>query len=159
MPSSNDVRLAILFTLSGIVSLAGCTPASDNPRTFKVSGTVTEKGKGLEGVSIVFVPSGNGGQAAFATTDASGKYDLMTFVPKDGAVPGTYKVKASKFDKPPASTQVFKDSEEEQKYYQENPKAAQPAKNHLPAKYANEQTSGLTHVVADKPSTFDIEIK
>jgi len=31
-------------------------------------------------------------------------------------VPGSYKVKLSKYDKPPASTQVFKDSEEEQKY-------------------------------------------
>ena len=141
------------------IGLAGCSAENTNPRTVKVSGTVIEKGKGVEGASVVFVPTSKEGQAAFGTTDASGKYELMTFVLKDGAVPGTYKVKLSKYDKPAAGTQVFKDSDEEQKYYQENPKASQPAKNHLPAKYANDATSGLSHTVGDKTSTFDIEIK
>ena len=141
------------------IGLAGCSAENTNPRTVKVSGAVTEKGKAVDGASVVFSPSSKEGQAAFGTTDASGKYELMTFVLKDGAVPGSYKVKLSKYDKPPAGTQVFKDTDEEQKFYQENVKASQPAKNHLPTKYANEATSGLSHTVGDKPSTFDIEIK
>ncbi|HUP80522.1 MAG TPA: hypothetical protein VM260_18380, partial [Pirellula sp.] len=60
------------------IGLAGCSAENTNPPTFKVSGTVTEKSKAVEGVSVVFVPTNKESQAAFGTTDASGKYVLMT---------------------------------------------------------------------------------
>jgi hypothetical protein len=151
--------LRFVFVLALALPCVSCAPANTNPRTTKVAGTVLDKGKPVADAAIVFVPTGKEGQAAFATTDTSGKYELMTFVPKDGAVPGAYKVKVSKYDKPPTDSRVFKDSDEEQKYYQENPKSLQPPKSLLPAKYASEITSGLTHTVGDAASVFDIEIK
>ena len=50
--------------------------------------------------------------------------------------------------------------EEEQKAPEPNPNAkpAPSPKNLLPKKYESEKTSQLSHSVADKASTFDIEI-
>ena len=49
--------------------------------------------------------------------------------------------------------------EEEQKIYVESKKATPPAKSLLPRKYQDDQTSGLTHTVDKKPTTFDIKIE
>ncbi len=122
--------------------------------------TVSLKGKPLEKALVIFVPKGSVGQASFGTTDAEGKYDLMTYEPQDGAVPGEYSVKVSKYEETAVTdTRVFKDSEEEQAYYQENPKAALPPKNLLPQKYASEASSGLAHTVGDTATVFDIDLK
>ena len=111
---------------------------------------------------MVFVPQSQISQPAFATTDSEGRYALMTFATGDGAIPGQYSVKVFKFEKgtgpvdPKAPPMTF---EEEQKLPTTNEKPASPAKNLLPAKYADHLTSGLSHTVGDSPSTYDIELK
>lgn len=150
------------IALLSALFFVGCTPGSSNPKTYPVTGTVTKGGKPVSGAQIVFVSVEQGGQSAFATTDAEGKYQLMTFEPNDGALPGTYVIKVSKYEGGvvPTSTETRNlTPEEEAKLYNPDEKAPPPPKNALPEKYASEVTSGLKHTVSSSPSTFDIEIK
>jgi hypothetical protein len=125
-----------------------------------VTGTVTFQGKPVAGAAVTFVPTGEG-EAASAMTDSEGKYALTTWAAGDGAGPGEYRVKVSKQETPavdPSKLVQNLSYEEEQKIYVESKKAPPPAKRLIPAKYENEETSGLTHKVEDKPTTFDIKL-
>jgi hypothetical protein len=119
------------------------------------------QGKPVAGAAITFVPTGEG-EAASAMTDSEGKYALTTWEAGDGARPGEYRVKVSKQETPtvdPSKLVQNLSSEEEQKIYVESKKPPPPAKRLIPGKYENEETSGLTHKVEDKPTTFDIKIE
>src|SRR5207247_1376983 len=70
-----------------IIALSGC----GSSRTSRVEGVVLLDGKPLAGASVQFVPRGTGHDAT-GQTDASGQFVMSTFKPRDGAVPGTYKV-------------------------------------------------------------------
>ena len=140
----------------------GCTGGPSNPKTYPVSGVVTQGGKPVENASVVFVPLNASCQPAMGTTDANGKYELTTTVAKDGAMPGKYGVKVAKYDKPverPVEEVRDMSPEEEQKRYNPDEKAPPPPKNLLPAKFDNHVTSGFSHTVGTEPSTYDIQIK
>jgi hypothetical protein len=144
----------------GIV-LAGCSNSS-RPPTYPVTGTVTLQGKPLAGAVITFVPTAKDSDAASAITDAAGKYALTTWQAGDGARPGEYRVKVSKQEQAAVDPSKMVQNltiEEEQKIYVESKKAPPPAKSLIPNKYQDDQTSGLTHKVEDKPTTFDIKIE
>jgi len=117
---------------------------------------VTYNGEPVEGATVTFMATSEGGRGAMGTTDASGKYSLLTFVAGDGAIPGSYKVKIAKkaggggFEAtegaggmlvPPAG----------------GPPTVKP-KDELPAKYADDSTSGLTAEVKVGNNTFDFEL-
>jgi hypothetical protein len=72
-------------------SVAGCGGPSDAPETVPVTGLVTYKGKPVPELMITFNPEGPG-MIATGTTDAEGKFSLMTSQPGDGAKVGTYLV-------------------------------------------------------------------
>lgn len=149
----------MLLAIAGIV-LAGCSQSS-RPPTYRVTGTVTLQGKPLADAVITFVPIGEG-EAASAITDANGHYALTTWEAGDGARSGEYRVKVSKQEQQavdPAKMVKNLPYEEEQKIYVEAKKAPPPAKRLIPAKYEDDQTSGLTHTVDKKPTTFDIKIE
>ena len=162
-----------------LVSLAGC--GASNPPTFPVSGTVTLDGKPVEGAAVLFIPFDGTGQPASAMSDASGNYALTTFTANDGAMAGNYKIKVTKFDTPdggmspygaPAEEPVSsgpakKMTEEEERAKMEagytadqaTPQGkAQVAKNELPAKYADQSTSGLTHMVVEGENVVPLEL-
>jgi hypothetical protein len=67
--------------------LAGCGSSATTP----VEGTVLLDGKPLAGASIQFIPQGKGRDAT-GETDKNGQFAMSTFQPRDGTVPGTYKV-------------------------------------------------------------------
>ncbi len=149
------------LTLLAFISLSGCTGES-KPRTFPVSGNITQANKPVANAVVIFVSLEENGQSAFATSDSTGKYELMTFSQKDGALSGKYMVKVAKYDKPlPENTIEVRNMtpEEEMKAYKPDEKITPPPNNLLPAKYASELTSGLKHTVGTGPSTFDIVIK
>lgn len=158
----NKSARAIQFIFScHLITLFACTPASNNPPTFPVSGVVTLKGAPVEGADVVFVPNSHGAQAAFGKTDANGTYNLRTFVEGDGAVEGSYKVKVSKFELPKseADGKVFSSSEEEIEFYNpEDGDKVQISKSLIPKKFTDHSTSGLTHSVTSPKSTFDIKL-
>jgi hypothetical protein len=151
--------LSILVTAGFI--LTGCSNSS-RPPTYPVTGAVTFQGKPVAGAVITFVPAGDDGEAASAIADSEGKYALTTWEAGDGARPGEYRVKVSAQEQAavdPSKLVRNLSSEEEQKIYVESKKAPPPAKRLIPSKFENEETSGLTHKVEQKPTTFDIKIE
>ena len=157
----NKFHRTKLYTICFLLCACGCTPGTNNPPTFPVSGVVTLKGTPLAGADVVFVPEDQGGQAAFGKTDDSGTYKLTTFEQGDGAVAGKYKVKVSKLDAPKSggSGKVFASSEEELEFYSpEDGDKVQISKNLVPKKFTDHNTSGLAHAVAAAASTFDIKL-
>jgi hypothetical protein len=85
-----------LLVICLVLALAGC---SGGAATSPVTGIVTLDGKPLAGASIQFVPQGTGRDAT-AETDKNGEFAMSTNKPRDGVVPGTYKVVIS----PPTGT-------------------------------------------------------
>ncbi len=77
-----------MFMLLGMVVLSGC---GDGRGTVPVEGILKLDGQPLKEASVQFVPQG-AGRDATATTDGSGKFVMSTFEPRDGALPGSYKV-------------------------------------------------------------------
>lgn len=51
-----------------------------------VTGTVTYKGQPVEGARVMFYPHGT--RPAVGTTDANGRFSLLTWAPGDGALEG-----------------------------------------------------------------------
>ncbi|MCA9081516.1 MAG: carboxypeptidase regulatory-like domain-containing protein, partial [Planctomycetaceae bacterium] len=78
---------------------AGCGGGvSDAPDLGVVSGTVTFDGQPLEGAQVIFVPDskqGTTGPSSNATTDSSGKFELIGSGGKPGAVIGKHVVTVS----------------------------------------------------------------
>ena len=74
----------LLFLI--VVPLLGCGGGFS-----PVEGTVTLDGKPLVGASIQFVPQGTGRDAT-GGTDSGGHFVMSTTEPRDGVVPGSYKV-------------------------------------------------------------------
>src|SRR5437879_5545336 len=70
-----------------LVTLAGCGAQ----RTTPVEGVVLLDGKPLAGASIQFVPQEKGRDAT-GETDKNGHFVMSTFQPRDGVLPGNYKV-------------------------------------------------------------------
>ena len=153
-------QVVTIFALTAVL-VAGCYSGPARPRTYPVSGTVTWKGKPVEAARAVFVPAGKDGEAASGVTDALGQYRLTTYVAGDGAQPGEYRVKVSKYDMKKATLdekQKYMTFEEEQAIYSESELPTPPAKNLMPKKYDNPETSGIVHTVAKEPTTLDIAI-
>jgi hypothetical protein len=83
------------FFFVAVLVCAGC----GSQRTSSVEGVVTLDGKPVADASVQFVAQGKGRDAT-GQTDASGNFTMSTFQPRDGMVPGTYKVVIS----PPMGT-------------------------------------------------------
>ena len=136
-------RLSLLVLISAILVAPGC---NNSPQTFPVSGTVTfDDGTPLTGGTVEF---------RNVTTDISkqvnargeigpdGKYQLTTFTPNDGALPGEHQICVF----PPA---------------RETPGnlASEPPPSPVERKYQSYDTSGLMHTVTtDGPNVKDISI-
>ena len=88
-------RLAHSVAFFAAICLAGCGRA----RTSSVEGVVLLDGKPLVGAAVQFVAQGKGHDAT-AETDKNGRFVMSTFEPKDGMLPGSYKVVIS----PPLGT-------------------------------------------------------
>lgn len=159
----------MVLVLAGLACLVatGCgTQQASRPKTYPVEGTVKYNGQPVEGASVTFVPKEGSTadpkpQAATAITDSSGYYSLGTFASGDGAVPGDYLVKVTKFRQPQQQQQPQNadtpDSLQAFLRYQQGQQAAGP-KNELPARYENEKTSGLFFTVQPGPNRFDINL-
>ena len=78
------IRFAVPLLL---VFLTGC----GNANTTAVEGQVLLDGKPFAGASIQFVAQGKGHDAT-GETDKEGHFIMSTFEPKDGMLPGSYKV-------------------------------------------------------------------
>lgn len=115
-----------------------------------VSGVVTYQGRPVEGANVTFVSTA-GKRGAVATTDAAGHFDMTTFEPKDGVIPGSYQVAIQKtiVEGAPEEGATGKAGVE--------PPAGIP-KDLLPAKYKDASKSGLT-VDIKEPGVKDLKFE
>ena len=150
------------------VCLCGCSGEVLEP-TYFVSGTVTQKGKPIEGAIVAFTPA-TPGLPASGVTNASGIYKLTTRESGDGALVGKYTVTIAKYNqrlepKPTGSPEKPVDPYDITNEYpagynemQSSEIAASLSKNLLPAKYANPITSKLEAEVKKTKNTCDFKV-
>ena len=159
-------RTALLsLVLLALGWIGGCARSSDgdNPKTYPVSGTVTQNGGPVAGATVNFQLA-DGSRSAFGITDESGKYTLTTFASGDGAVPGEYQIAITKFEGGSAPAGQPGGAEIPENY--DAPPiegGAAPAaghKNLLPPQYAKAATSGLKATVTESESNqADFDLK
>lgn len=165
---NSRTNVACLIGLSMLLT-AGCGPGKP-PRepTFPVTGTVTFNGSPVADASVVLVPGDPSQKGAMGNTDASGNFELTTYEKGDGAMSGEYRVRVFKYEMtnepdPTSGSEPLPDYDAEDftedygEDYTGEEEVAE-SKNLLPAKYENPGTSGLTHTVADAPSTLNIDL-
>ncbi len=149
-------RLSLLVLLAALA--AGCGGPQDNPNrpaVVKVSGTVTYKQQPVEGATVLFSPVGEG-PGATGLTDSEGRFQLRTFEPADGAVPGPYKVAIFKYDMSTANPELEDDLANELR--QDSDQLVGPT-SLLPVQYADVETTTLTEEVVsggDNEFTYDL---
>ncbi|WP_144972051.1 carboxypeptidase-like regulatory domain-containing protein [Bremerella volcania] len=129
---TRTLNCAILFCL---MSLVGCQGGNEG-----VTGTVSLDGKPLPKAEVVFTPT-EGGRPATATTDASGKYDLLYTINQKGAPAGEYVVRIRT-----ATTTTGEDGRDIQ-----SPEL-------VPAKY-NQQSELVVEVKEGAANQFDFDLK
>lgn len=156
----------LLFTILG-VCLVGCGSSSGFPKTYPVTGKVTFNGKAIEGAMVTFKME-NGKENAIGTTDSKGEFTLSMFQPGDGAVPGVYRITVSKL--PPGATTTATtpppgqiaggDLPSDYTPPAESTKSGSNApKSEIPAKYGNEQSSGLRATIIEGPNNIPLDLK
>jgi len=155
--------------LLGSILLAGCS-GDDLEPVYPVTGTITMKGKPVEGAIVAFTPT-EGGTAASGTTDAAGVYKLTTRSAGDGAVAGKYNISVAKYDqriedkKPKAAAGELADPYDVTNEYptgydemQASEIAASLSRNLLPPRFANPASSKLTAEVTAGNNQFDFKL-
>ena len=147
--------VACVGLLCAVVT-AGCSRHFEDkwsrqwPARVPAGGTVTFEGRPIDGATVVFVTSREGRfYNAIGQTDSTGRFVLQTFRPRDGAVPGMHKVQIEKhtFSEKPADLPAHANF-------------TPVETSHLPKKYRNPETSGLTAEVSEKgPNEFTFSIE
>jgi hypothetical protein len=122
--------------------LAGCGSSGTTP----VEGTVLLDGQPLAGASIHFVAQEGPGRDATGHTDSNGQFAMSTFQPRDGMVPGNYKVVIS----PPtgtADTAAYASADEAMVAAGKREATQPSAASAFPQKYARPDQTPLTQEV------------
>ena len=135
-------RFSVLILLLTIFISIGCgkQTVDGRPQPVPVSGVVKYKQEACADAQLVFAPEDHQ-YAAYARTDSQGRFQLQTFDPGDGAVPGRFKVVVTKFEAIDLPDGGFKET-----FF-------------LPEKYRNAETSGLTATVPPEgTNTIEIDL-
>ncbi len=129
--------------------------SASRPKPVKAGGVVTYQGAPLAGATIILASSNPKQRPATSMTDSSGSFQLMTYQPGDGAVPGEYGVIIKKLDDGGAPiTDGPSDSEPAGK------PAPLTAKHALPEKYLDPTVSKLSATIKSGESNrlqFDLK--
>ncbi|MHB8898523.1 MAG: carboxypeptidase-like regulatory domain-containing protein [Thermoguttaceae bacterium] len=154
------VSLVRAVSLSVVMGLVGCTQEMrrEGPEMVKVSGVVTLDGEPLEGAHIRFSPEVTG-PAAFAVTDQRGRYELRTFDPGDGAIPGKYGISVTK--EVTEGGKEFESQTEMEAYLEQHGKNAsqRTTRSVVPEKYSSKSSSGLTaEINLAKDNRFNLDL-
>ncbi|MDR0871195.1 MAG: carboxypeptidase-like regulatory domain-containing protein [Planctomycetaceae bacterium] len=130
------------FPFLFIVLLAGCSQSGRLSGLVPAQGVVKFNGEVVAGADITFSPSGDA-RPGTATTDASGKFSLMTLNPGDGIYPGEYTVTVKKTE----VTGEYKRGRVNGKFVAED---TRQYIEHLPAKYGAITTSDIKLTISPK---------
>ncbi|MGN6133876.1 MAG: hypothetical protein ACTHOU_05210 [Aureliella sp.] len=156
MRTVNGGRKVFLAVGIGLLCLGGCAGGSsenpDWPKRAKASGTVSYKGKPVEGAEVTFTNT-QSKSAATGKTDGQGHFALTTFVSGDGAVPGPQIVTVRRvdvIDKTPEGVDLSAGG------------TAPPPEIHwiIPERFSIATKSGLTADVTEAgPNEFSFDLK
>lgn len=149
-----SLRSDCLVLMVAVFAIAGCGPES---RTSGVTGTVTFEGAAVPEGTITFYPKA-GGRPAIGQIQSDGTYELSTFAPGDGAVPGEHKVaiEAKQVSGAGAAPTSLQD-EIAQTSFGANSKTS--SVNWLvPEKYASSESSELTATVESGSNKIDFQL-
>jgi hypothetical protein len=135
------------------VVLIGC-----GGRTRPVRGVVTLEGTPLAGATVMFMPDGqDGGRPASGFTSSDGTFQLTTFKPDDGALPGKYRVLIQKTEAAKDRGAAERSARERAKAKIEDKSLQKKRKPTLPGAYAKFDTTPLRcSVPVAGPVTFDL---
>ncbi|QDT66991.1 hypothetical protein [Calycomorphotria hydatis] len=143
---SPDRLSPLTFCLMVFITLAGCQQA-DRDEVSPVKGVVIYQGNPLSGGSIQFIPDssqGTTGRMATGKIGPDGTFELTTYEPGDGALPGHHKVTISYY--------------ESEEFDPENPTLSE-SKSLVPEKYGDPTQSGLNaEVLSGKENTFEFTL-
>lgn len=148
------MRSIRLFAPSFALLLAACL-GCDGSALHPVTGTVTHQDKPVDGASVIFTPVGEG-IAANATTDANGKYTLMT-AGKPGANAGDYKVTVTKVSGGPGDTASMKP--EDMAKMAQSGGGMKARTQVLPPVYGSVTTTTLQATVKAGTNDFPLDLK
>lgn len=158
-------RKSLYSTMFCALVSAGCGSAETLPKdavkTVPVSGLVTLDGKPVTDATVTFQAPAVGADgkpvpSAVGKTDSSGRYQLTTYRPNDGAAPATYLVSILKVETPKIETPTGGEY-----VPPEAKKDVKPVKPTflVPEKYSVPGTSGLSGTVKDGKNDIPFELK
>lgn len=132
------VPLFRLLLTAAAVTVSGCGGGDDRwksqrPATVPAGGVVTYNAQPLAGAVVVIQPSQPNGVGASGLTDQEGRFELKSFPPDLGAVPGSYTVTVVKMDDSESGSDTGENAN------------GRPVmqKSLIPARYGNPAQSGL----------------
>ena len=151
-----NVRFIGIGSVLAFALLIGCSGDSNEnpnwPKRFPVRGSVTYKGKAIEGAEVTF-KNFEKKATAIGKTDSGGRFELSTYTDKDGAVSGAQAVtirRVNVVDKTPKDVDLSAGG-----------KALPPEITWIiPEKFSIDGKSGLTAEVKEEGSNdfkFDLE--
>lgn len=153
------VCLLLPVSLFLLVGPAGCARESrrDGPEMARVTGSITLDGEPLAGAHIRFSPEAKG-PAAFGVSDNRGRYELRTYEPGDGAIPGKYGISITK--EVTEGGMEFESQAAKEAYVKENGEPPpRETVNVVPEKYSTKKTSGLTaEITISKKNRIDLPL-
>ena len=163
MPRSFPVsrRREMLFVCIGGLVVAGCSRYVEDkwsrarPKTYPVRGIVQQEGRPIGGAVVTFLARSNAGSelAAVGLTNSSGRFELKTFRPGDGAIAASHRVTIEKRSLGGGEPDTGKPFASQQEYDAQRAAGGRPKiGRELPAKYGSFDTSGLTAEVTEKGS-------
>lgn len=137
----------LLILLGVILLFAGCRHDAGLDGLVPAGGIVTLNDEPVENAFLLFRPIEQE-QAASATTDADGRFSLMTFQPGDGARSGEYLVTVTKKEIR-GEIRIERPDGTNQKIVHDNREIA----NHLPEKYASPCSTDLKITIPETGNT------
>ena len=133
MPNRNWFRLTMLLVFS-IALLSGC--GDGRAKRVSVSGTVTIDGTPLAFGTVTFMPDSTASRAGGGSLDKNGVFQVSSFTPNDGLMPGKYSVMILAIEPINQTSQRW----------------------HAPKKYSVTKTSGLTCEINEAIDDLNFEL-
>jgi hypothetical protein len=127
---------------------------------FPVTGNIVYNGQPVVSADVTFFCAEKN-RSAFGRTNDKGEFQLTTFNPNDGAVPGKHVVVVTKIEITPAAKLADTSSAAYAPPGTNRSTDAAPPKNSIPAKYGDAKTSDLIAIINDdgKNSKITLELK
>jgi hypothetical protein len=146
------MRRLTLILLVLCLAIIPCGCGKKTLKTEGVSGVITLDGQPLANATIHFIPADAEGSHSYGNTNESGEYKLQTLLgdADAGTTPGKYKIRIDCIEMYETG-KTFEESGEE--------KPEMLSRSIIPAKYNDENTSGLEATVVKGANTFNFDLE